>query len=131
VRGASALEDVLADHPAQRVQVFLVWEPVLWSDVAPPRDSVLALLRDANARQYWDPEKLFSSAWVASTQADPAAWRLEEGLTADNVVWDVVALYPAGSRWEEHLPVPQFVGYPVVEAIGDLRREFAALADRP
>ncbi len=131
MRGASALEAVLADHPAREIRAFVVWEPVLWTDVAPPRDGVLALLQDARGRQYWDPDKLLSSAWVAATQAAPGAWNLEQGLSADTVVWDVVALYPPGPRWEQHPPAPQFAGYPVVDALDGLRRELGTLVGSP
>jgi hypothetical protein len=38
------------------------------------------------------------------------------------VVWDIVALFPRGVRWETDFPEPFFFGAPVVDMIEEFRR---------
>jgi hypothetical protein len=43
------------------------------------------------------------------------------------VVWDYVAIFPAGVRWDAVFPAPQFSGAPVVHVIDDFRRRLSAI----
>lgn len=127
MRGASALQQVLSERPGARIRAFVVWEPVLWSDIAPPIGRVLAETPDRRARQYWDRDRLLSAAVVQSALDDPGAWDLEEPFAPGAIVWDYVALYSPGARWDDALPAPAYQGYPVVEIIDELRRELEAV----
>lgn len=55
VRGASALQRILDEVTEPQLWVFIVWEPVLRSDVVGPTSLVLGRVRDLRARQFWDP----------------------------------------------------------------------------
>ena len=105
---------------ADDIAVIVVWEPVIWSDGPPPITRVLHLISDGRATQFWDEGKLFSKAIVKAALARPKNWRPpdEEGeldeIQEDTIIWDFVAFYPAGVRWEGDVPPPEFFGYPVV-----------------
>ena len=90
------------------------------TDVAPPTTGTLARIHDSRATQYWDPDRTLSADIVRSVLAAPDRYGLDEELDADSVVWDTVAVFPAGARWERDLPVPTFYGYPIVQAAGGL-----------
>ncbi len=119
VRGSSALQDVLQQVPGE-LEVFAVWEPILRTDLVPPTSNVLSNLRDLRARQYWDPEHLMSAGLVTGMGPEKQSGRgplLRKGL-----VWDTVAVFKPGARWEGQLPRPDYVGSDVVDSVDDLTR---------
>ena len=118
MRGASALAEVLAGAPA--VKAFVVWEPVLDSDTAPPGPSV-ALTGDARVHRYWDQKLTISRRLLAEASA-PAHCLLGKD-TNDPVVWDAVFVFPPGARWGDKLPAPAFCGRPVVRVADELRTQ--------
>ncbi len=61
----------------------------------------LKRVSDTRASQYWDKEHLVSKS-IGET---------------DGVVWDYVAVYPQGKRWEQGPPEPTYSQAPVVHAI--------------
>lgn len=130
MRGASALQRVLDDNPAAGLSVFVVWEPVVWTDLGPPMTSVLGLVHDRRARQYWDRERVLSEDILRGLRADPARYSLDEPLPDDTIVWDVVAVFPRGQLWDSDFPPPAYYGAPVVEAIDELRASLAKELER-
>jgi hypothetical protein len=46
----------LRRHPELPVRVFVVWQPILPTDWAPPTTFVMNRIPDRRARQYWDPD---------------------------------------------------------------------------
>lgn len=91
--------------------MLVVWEPVINTDLVPPTTSTLSRLSDSRAIQYWDPERALSTDLVSLGRANPSWIRPEdrERLTDDDfIVWDVVLVFAAGSRWESTLPPPSF-----------------------
>ena len=115
MRGASALQEVLRAHPDPKLGVLVVWEPVIWTDVGPPTTSVMARLSDRRVTQFWDPDKILSRTMVEK-------WRRQgKGPSPDTVIWDFVALFDPGMRWDGGPPASRYHGYPVVDAIGGLR----------
>ena len=122
MRGASAVEETIEKRPGAPLSVFAVWEPVLWTDAAPPTTSVLSRLRDPRAVQYWDPERALSREILRQARFDPALSRALGEVPEDAVVWDFVAVFPPGARWDGRFPKPGAYGFPVVEAIGDVER---------
>jgi len=122
VRGASALQPLLDALPGARVRALVVWEPVIWSDVAPPTSSVLALVRDARAIQYWDVDRALSRDIVRAVNAAPARYGFDAPLDEKFIVWDVVAVFPPGAVWERDLPVPVFYDGPVAYRTEPLER---------
>jgi len=125
VRGASALNDLLANFPNARLQVQVVWEPVLRSDVAAPPTMLLGLLDDPRVAQYWDPGRVVSEDFVRTVNANPARYRLEEPLPPGFIAWDAVAVFGGDARWEDDLPVPAYYGGPVVEVMKEARESIA------
>ena len=122
MQGASAIQSVLQDHPNAQIRVFAVWEPVLFTDWTAPSAAVLARLHDRRASQYWDRQLLLSQKIREAVGSDPAhgfAGVAERGKT----VWDVVAIYPKGTRWGASVPSPTFADRPVVYAIEEFRRQ--------
>jgi len=107
------------------LRAFVVWEPVVWSDLTPPLTSVLARVSDRRAAQHWDRGRLVSAVLLKAIQADLAegdANRPDD----DTIVWDCVAIYPPGSRWEDHLPAPAFIDCPVIKAIDEVGRRLSS-----
>ncbi len=112
VRGASALQTVLGQQPRRDLSVFVVWEPILFSDLAPPTTWALARISDARATQFWDPGHLVSAELIRSGQVQASSER---------PAWDLVAIYPPGVRWETTLPAPVFQAVPVVAGMAEVR----------
>jgi len=91
--------------------VFVIWEPVLPTDLAAPSTMTLKRIADTRASQYWDKEYLVSKS-IGET---------------DGVVWDYVAVYPPGKLWEERPPDPVYSHDPVVRAIDGTRETIQKL----
>jgi hypothetical protein len=102
--------------------VFVVWERVILTDWYAPGSGVLARVSDSRATQFWDRNLLLSDAIKQSLErwgSEHLTRVREEGR---GVVWDIVALFPRGVRWEKDFPEPHFFGAPVVDVIEDFRR---------
>jgi hypothetical protein len=128
VRGASALEKVLEEERSDEIRAFVVREPILWTDLAPPSTRRLASISDARVAQYWDPNHFVSNVVTSS------AWAAKEGIfthgeeSSDKVVaWDLILLFPPGSCAGRGLPEPVFHGNPVVTRIDEARVHLHAL----
>lgn len=106
------------------LRVFVVWEPVLLTDWHAPGAGAVGRVPDARAQQFWDPKHLLSAEIRRAAQSNETgvlgARRLHGG-----IVWDFVALYPAGVLWDAAFPEAQFAGAPVVRVIDDFRRQLA------
>jgi hypothetical protein len=96
------------------MRVFVVWVPVLKTDWEMPGRAVLAHISDPRAREYWDKQLIVSHQARRALQNDSES--------ADEIVWDFVAVYAPGIRWDETFPIPSFQGAPVVEVIGSLQQ---------
>ena len=128
-RGASALQDLLAENADVRLHVFVVWERVIPTDIAEPTNGKLAVVRDARVEQYWDPTRAISKDIVRAVLASPPRYPLSQDIDATTIVWDMIAVFPKGVRWEADIPVPLYHGEPVVRAIPELRRTLAAMVE--
>ncbi len=125
MRGASALQEVLTENAALPLRVFVVWEPVIVTDVAPPTTGALGLIHDLRAAQYWDRERVLSEDIVRALRADPSRYPLGDELgevDEETIVWDFIAVFPRGALWERDIPAPSFHGFPVVRSISGLRQ---------
>jgi hypothetical protein len=101
----------------QKLAVFVVWEPVLGSDLGPPSDENIARVSDLRAHQYWDPKLLLSNEFLALTQAFPEKFSEEhkKELARRNLIWDAVVVFDPGVTWKGMLPFPDYSGGPVVD----------------
>jgi hypothetical protein len=114
LQGASATNAILQSAPNAKVKVFAIWEPITFSDLTAPSDSVLGRITDARADQYYDSDHLVSKALQEQMLAHGVTGR--EYLVKDKYVWDSVSVYAPGVRWENGVGAkPDFVGAPVVE----------------
>ncbi len=113
LQGASALEKLLSQQQGRPIRVFIVWEPVLRTDLGAPSTMTLRRVFDLRASQYWDKEHLVS--------------RLLGERDRSSVVWDYIAVYQPGKLWDEAPPEPDSSGVPVVRAIGETRDQIQRL----
>jgi len=110
----------LDSRPGLRVRLFVVWEPVIATDLAPPTTGTLARIHDRRAMQYWDHDRVLSTDIVRSVLAAPDRYGLGDELDQSSVVWDTVAVFPPAARWEREFPVPSYFGFPVVSSVQGL-----------
>ncbi len=83
------------------MRVFVVWEPVLPTDWASPSTAALRRISDSRASQFWDKGRLISRSMGEQDRR--------------SVVWDYIAVYPAGATWRERPPQALYGGGPVVK----------------
>jgi hypothetical protein len=107
LQGASAFEKLLAEERSQNIRVFVVWEPVLWTDLGAPSTATLKRISDPRASQYWDKGHLISN--------------LLGERDSSSIIWDYVAVYEPGKIWDQSPPEPAFSDVPVVRAIDGTR----------
>jgi hypothetical protein len=104
LQGASATETLLDQVAGRRVRVWVIWEPVLMTDWGPPSTATLGRIHDPRAAQFWDRRRLISRS-----------------MGGRGVVWDHIAVYPAGPVWEDRPPPALYAGGPVVRVISEAR----------
>lgn len=112
-----------------RVRVFVVWERVLITDRIRPKARSLSRLSDRRAAQFWDRERLVSQEIREAAQADPSH-PFAVCCAAQRVIWDVVAVFPKGVRWEGNFPAPAFADGAVIEVKDDFRRALQDAANQ-
>ena len=113
MQGASATNAILQSTPNAKVKVFAIWEPITFSDLTVPADSVLRRITDSRATQYYDRDHLVSKALQEEMLAHGVTG--QDQLVKNEYVWDAVAVYAPGVRWESGRGAkPDFVGAPVV-----------------
>lgn len=116
---------MLSQVQSQRLCVFVVWEPVIVSDVGPPPTSVLSLVLDPRAVQFWDASRSLSKSMVAAREN---TWLVPEGEPPPSpgmIIWDFVAVFPPGAFWRSHEP-PTSHCDPVVDCIEKIRTDVLA-----
>ena len=87
--------------------IFVIWEPVLPSDLFAPSTSTLNRISDARVAQYWDKPRVVSRSM---------------GETDDSsIVWDIVFVYQPGKLWDQAPPEPSYSGGPVVDVIDETK----------
>src|SRR5262245_4645233 len=99
MRGASALQEMLAGIPDRPLGVIVIWEPVLMADIGPPVSSVLSLISDKRAIQFWDKDRSISKLLVQAAMDDRSLLRPGDEISPDTIVWDFVAVFSTESVW--------------------------------
>ena len=128
MRGASALQDILAEMGERPVRVFVVWEPVIATDLAPPTSAVLARIPDPRVSQYWDRSNALSQTLRRAAARDWKELPIRRELRDARVVWDYLLLFPAGAEWPDAgPPPPEFAGGTVVDTIAETKARLTAL----
>ena len=113
MRGASALESLLEGQTDPHLRVFVIWEPVLVTDVTAPSTITLRRIHDRRVAQYWDRHRVLSHAMG------------ERGRSS--VVWDYIAVYKPEQVWADAPPQPEFEGRPVVDSIDGTQEALRAI----
>ena len=103
MRGASALESLLETQADPHLRVFVIWEPVLATDLTGPSTVTLRRIHDRRVTQYWDRDRALSHAMGEHDRR--------------SVVWDYIAVYKPEQTWTDTPPQPEFKGRPVVRYI--------------
>jgi hypothetical protein len=85
---------------------------MLPTDFQSPNSLVLARLKDARVRQYWDPQHLLALRLAADAR-DPQP--KQACCLRNEILWDLAALYPPGAEWKDALPAATFFNGPVVK----------------
>jgi hypothetical protein len=117
LQGASAAESILENFPGQPIRVFVVWEPVLVTDLTSPASAALKRIPDLRASQYWDKERLISHSMGEHDR--------------HSVVWDHIGIYPPSVLWTDRPPPTLYEGGTVVKVADRARAALAqALKDR-
>ena len=109
------MDEIARAHRDRRTRIFVVWEPVLDTDVRPPRDEDMRRVTDSRTRHYWDPKTMLSNEFKRTLAARSVEITGKRSLVDGEIVWDVIATFPPQSRWDDTLPVPSFLGGPVVD----------------
>ena len=97
--------------------MLVVWEPMLATDWFAPSTIVLGRLSDVRASQYWDKEHVVAHR-IAQDARPPQP--TPGCCTKSQTLWDLAAVYPAGARWSEQMPVATFVDGPVAYVVDEL-----------
>jgi hypothetical protein len=115
----------LRRHPELPVRVFVVWQPILPTDWAPPTAFAMNRISDRRAQQYWDPDHVVAKRLAADRRAPQPA---EDCCERSGVLWDLVALYPKGAAWEERIPTATVFNGPVVDVTPEVESALAGTA---
>ncbi len=95
--------------------MFAIWEPILPTDWSAPSRFTLDRLSDSRVRQFWDKEHV-----LAKLMADPLVGQPKPKCCNRNgILWDLIAVYPAGALWSERLPPAVVFNGPVVRVVPD------------
>jgi hypothetical protein len=117
---------MLARHAGRKVQVLVVWEPILPSDWRPPSGSALDRMSDGRVRQFWDPKHLVAGRLNDIVKRKPP--RPDPGCCVQRgFYWDDAILYAPHAKWNDD-PASVFWNGPVIRIIPDLER---TLDDQP
>jgi hypothetical protein len=98
---------MMAEFAGNRARIFVVWEPVLFTDWSSPSTASLGRISNTRAAQFWDKERLISHSMGEHDRR--------------SIVWDYITVYPRGAIWEASPPEPLYSGGPVVRVIDETR----------
>lgn len=104
------MQQLLNQHPAARLRVFAIWEPVRFVDWLRPSTANLARLSDQRITQFWDHDHLLANQIARDSSADQTHPNCCE---AKNILFDLAALYPPETTWSDRLPHPTVFDGPV------------------
>ena len=111
---------MLQQQKSTDLTVLVVWEPILASDWSRPARPVLARIPDERVVQFWDKDH------IVAKQLDGQLRTRQPGCCRHaGTLWDLVALYPKGTKWGTAEPI--YVDGPVAKVKEDLERESSTL----
>jgi hypothetical protein len=90
--------------------VFVVWQPMLPTDLMAPTTGVLRRMSDARASQYWDEQHVLARRMARDARPPQPA---PNCCDHEGILWDLAAVYPRGARWDQLLPTARVFDGPV------------------
>ena len=114
--------------------MFVVWEPILLTDLQPPSSRELARVADPRAAQFWDKDRLVSraiSSAIVRNERNNMLVRGQSYRMKGETLWDTVAVYKTNLQWGESGPLPAYSGGPVVDVASELRKALRDAIDHP
>ena len=96
-----------------------MWEPILPTDFSAPTTGVLRRARDRRVQQYWDPGHVLAKQMAADARPPQPK---QDCCVRSGTLWDLVAVYSAGSRWDEKIPPAKVFNGPVVDVTDEIKR---------
>jgi hypothetical protein len=90
----------------------MVWEPILPTDFGAPVTWVLSRASDRRVQQYWDRDHVLAKQMAADARPPQPE---QECCVQSDILWDLAAVYPKGTRWEERMPTATVFNGPVVD----------------
>jgi hypothetical protein len=105
---------------SDNLTILVVWEPILPSDWSRPTRPVMARIPDRRVIQFWDKDHLIAKELDSQLHTkQPNCCR------SSGTLWDLAALYPRGTKWNETEPL--YVNGPVVKVETDLQNQTSKL----
>jgi len=107
----------------------VIWEPVLPTDLKAPGTETLGRLYDRRVQQFWDKEHVISTEMRKAAESHPSEIPVQRRRTndkADGILWDAIAIFGPGAKWDATMPIPKFLGGTVVNVIGEVEGQLAA-----
>jgi len=98
---------------------------MLPTDWSAPSSAVLKRLSDPRVQQYWDPNHVLATQMKNDARPPQPA---QECCVRSDILWDLAAVYPAGSMWSERMPPAVVFNGPVVDVMAAIE---AALVPAP
>jgi hypothetical protein len=126
--GSAALQAML-EKVHGPLTLFAVWEPIFSTD-SPPTPEMLDNLKDPRVHQLWDPDHIMSDEMRASELAHPSSppqARTRTGSQPTGIMFDTVALFAPGARWEATLPPADYLEVGLQAQLGALRKRLEAV----
>ena len=106
---------------SDELAVLVVWEPILSSDWSRPTRPVMARVSDKRVIQFWDKDHVIAQQLSAQLHGKEPSCCRHAG-----ILWDLVALYPMGTKWNDSEPI--YVDGPVVKVKSELAKQTSSLA---
>ncbi|HLM99897.1 MAG TPA: hypothetical protein VK335_11470 [Bryobacteraceae bacterium] len=101
----------MQEFAGKPVRALVVWEPVLPTDWFAPSTMTLSRMSDTRVAQFWDKGRLVSRSMGEHDRR--------------SIVWDYIAVYPAGARWDDSPPEASYHDGPVVQVTDAARAAVA------
>jgi hypothetical protein len=103
--------------------VFVVWEPILATDWAPPTTFALHRVRDGRAQQYWDPHHTLARRLSLDARSPQPT---HDCCERDGILWDLAAVYPPDASWTDRMPPAVVFNGSVVDVAANIESALVA-----
>jgi hypothetical protein len=115
---------VLKQEKSDKLTILVVWEPILPSDWSKPTRPAMARIPDTRVTQFWDKNHLIAEQLSSQLRTKQPTCCRHSG-----TLWDLVALYPNGTNWDESEPL--YVDGPVYKVERELQNQTSKLLQSP